>query len=134
MYVLTDETGRICATTDAAEYAEGMQEFDFPDDFDFTHIGDYIIKDGTLIYDGAQTAEEEAAEAAAERRATIDAGAAKYFADGGRERMHAEIDTAQSTADEAKTTADALAASMNEYLDAILGLNTTDETEATNAE
>ena len=134
MYMLTDETGRLCATTDAAEYAEGMQEFTFPDDFDFTHIGDYLIKDGALVYDGAQTAEEQAAEAAAERRATIDAGAAEYFADGGRERMHAEIDTAQSTADEAKTTADTAAASVNEYMDALLGLDATDETEATDAE
>ena len=42
--------------------------------------------------------------------------------------------TAQAAADEAKTTAGTAAASMNEYLDALLGLNTTDETEATDAE
>lgn len=42
--------------------------------------------------------------------------------------------TAQSTADEAKATADTAAASMSEYMDALLGLNTTDETEATDAE
>lgn len=78
---------------------------------------------------------------AAERRATIDAGAADFFADGGRERMKAEIDTAKATAEEAKqtvseagTTADTAAASMNEYLDALLGLDATDETEATDAE
>lgn len=41
---------------------------------------------------------------------------------------------AQTTADEAKTTADTTAASVNEYMDALLGLNTTDETEATDAE
>lgn len=41
---------------------------------------------------------------------------------------------AQATADEAKTTADTAAASMNEYLDALLGLDATDETEATDAE
>ena len=41
---------------------------------------------------------------------------------------------AQATADEAKATADTAAASMNEYMDALLGLNTTDETEATDAE
>ena len=71
---------------------------------------------------------------AAERRATVDAGAAEYFADGGRERMKAEIDTAKATADEAKGAADTAAASMNEYLDALLGLDATDETEATDAE
>ena len=42
--------------------------------------------------------------------------------------------TAQTTADEAKTTADTAAASMNEYLDALLGLDATSETEATDAE
>lgn len=41
---------------------------------------------------------------------------------------------AQATADEAKTTADTTASSMNEYMDALLGLNTTDETEANDAE
>ena len=42
--------------------------------------------------------------------------------------------TAQTTADEAKATADTAAASMNEYMDALLGLDTTDETEAADAE
>ena len=42
--------------------------------------------------------------------------------------------TAQTTADEAKATAGTAAASMNEYMDALLGLNTTDETGATDAE
>lgn len=41
---------------------------------------------------------------------------------------------AQQTADEAKTTADTAAASVNEYMDALLGLGATDETEATDAE
>ena len=42
--------------------------------------------------------------------------------------------TAQTTADEAKATAGTAAASVDEYMDALLGLNATDETEATNAE
>ena len=71
---------------------------------------------------------------AAERRATIDAGAAEFFAAGGRERMKAEIDTAKATADEAKGAADTAAASVTEYVDALLGLGATDETEATDAE
>ena len=41
---------------------------------------------------------------------------------------------AKATADEAKTTADTAAASVNEYMDALLGLDTTNETEATDAE
>ena len=42
--------------------------------------------------------------------------------------------TAQTTADEAKTTADTAAAGMNEYMDALLGLGATNETEAADAE
>ena len=42
--------------------------------------------------------------------------------------------TTEATADEAKATVDTAAASMNEYMDALLGLNATDETEATDAE
>ena len=41
---------------------------------------------------------------------------------------------AKAAADEAKTTADTAAASVNEYMDALLGLDTTNETEATDAE
>lgn len=46
------------------------------------------------------------------------------------------VDEAQQTAEEAKQAADTAAASVNEYIDAILGLDSiaTDETEATNAE
>ena len=46
----------------------------------------------------------------------------------------AAAEKAKAAADEAKTTADTSAASMNEYLDALLGLDATDETEATDAE
>ena len=132
----TDAEGRVNSSTTVEEYTnDSFTEVEVEDGFDFAKQGDYRLVDGELVYDGAQTAAEEdarrEAEAEAERRATIDAGAAEYFADGGRERMQAEIDTSQSTANEAKTTADASAASMNEYLDALLGL---DETEATDAE
>ena len=43
-------------------------------------------------------------------------------------------ETAQQAADEAKATAGTAAASVNEYMDALLGLSATDETEATDAE
>lgn len=46
----------------------------------------------------------------------------------------AKVTATDAKADEAKATADTTAASMNEYMDALLGLNTTDETEATDAE
>lgn len=41
---------------------------------------------------------------------------------------------AKEVATEAKATADTAATSVNEYMDALLGLNTTNETEATDAE
>lgn len=134
--------------------------FDFSHQGDYKLIDGELVYDGAQT--AAEEAAREEAEAEAERRATIDAGAAEFFADGRRERMQAEIDaakdtaeeakgavadatsaaqtateaaaTAQTTADEAKTTADTAAASMNEYLDALLGLDATNETEATDAE
>lgn len=52
-----------------------------------------------------------------------------------KEEQALEIaETAQQTADEAKATAGTAAASVNEYMDALLGLDATDETEATDAE
>lgn len=51
MYVSTDDTGRICATTDVEEYAEGMTEFDFPEDFDFNAQDEWRIVDGELVHD-----------------------------------------------------------------------------------
>ena len=46
----------------------------------------------------------------------------------------ATADEAKAIADEAKATVDTSAASVNEYMDALLGLGTTGETEATDAE
>lgn len=51
MYVSTDETGRIGATTDVEEFAIGMDEFDFPEDFDFSVQNEYRIVDGELVHD-----------------------------------------------------------------------------------
>lgn len=102
-WVGTDDSGRVNASTTVEEYSINMTEVEVDDDFDFAKQGDYRLVDGELVYDGAQTAAEEAArqeaEAEAERRAAIDAGAAEYFADGGRERMQAEIDAASGGAD-----------------------------------
>lgn len=100
----TDAEGRVNSSTTVEKYTDdSFTEVEVDDDFDFSKQGDYKLIDGELVYDGAQTAAEEAArreaEAEAERRAAIDAGAAEYFADGGRERMQAEIDAASGGAD-----------------------------------
>lgn len=51
MYVSTDETGRIGATTEYKQFAIGMDEFEFPEDFDFTKQHEYRIVDGELVHD-----------------------------------------------------------------------------------
>ena len=60
MSAMLDDVGRICATTDIEEYAEGFIEFEFPDDFDFNNQSDYIIKDGVLIHSPTPLSDEEA--------------------------------------------------------------------------
>lgn len=61
MYVSLDEEGRIGATTEYEEYAEGMEEFTFPDDFDFNKQNEYRIQNGELIHDPKPPTEEEIA-------------------------------------------------------------------------
>ena len=86
---------------------EGMQLVTFDGDWQNVHFMRLADDGETLELDAGYKAEVEAgwaeaqqeAEAAAERRATIDAGAADFFADGGRERMQAEIDDASGGAD-----------------------------------
>lgn len=49
MYVLTDENGRITATAEKKEYlSPDAFEFEFPSDFDFSTIGEYIVENGKL--------------------------------------------------------------------------------------
>ena len=48
--------------------------------------------------------------------------------------LSAKVTATDAKADEAKATAGTAAASVNEYMDALLGLNATNETEATDAE
>lgn len=54
-FVATDENGRIITTTTHEEFAGGMQAFKLPDDFNFAKQGDYVIQNGELVHDGAQT-------------------------------------------------------------------------------
>ena len=77
----------------------------------------------------------EAKEVADEAKATADeAKGAVSDATSAAQTASEAAATAQTTADEAKELADTAAAGMNEYMDALLGLGTTDETEATDAE
>lgn len=102
VWFATDAEGRVNSSTTVEEYTDdSFTEVEVDDGFDFLHQGDYRLVDGELVYDGAQTAAEEAArreaEAEAERRAIIDAGAAEYFADGGKEAMERAIEEAAAS-------------------------------------
>ena len=85
--------------------------------------------------ESAQQAADEAKTTADEAKATADeAKGAVDDATSAAQTATEAAATAQTAADGAKATADTAAASVNEYMDALLGLNTTDETEATDAE
>lgn len=58
MYVKTDDTGRITATTQFEEYSEGMSEFDFPEDFDFDSQSEWRIVNGELLHDPLPQSDE----------------------------------------------------------------------------
>lgn len=59
MYVKLDENGRITATTNIKEYAQGMIEFEFSEDFDFLKQEKYRIEGGELIEDPLPLSDEE---------------------------------------------------------------------------
>lgn len=64
MFVMTDGSGRITATSEKREYLpEGAFEFEFPSDFDFSTIGEYIVENGELKYSKSQEAIQEEIEA-----------------------------------------------------------------------
>lgn len=58
-YVSVDAAGRIMATTEFEEYAEGMRLFEFPDNFDFLIQNEYRIENDRLIHDKLPPTEEE---------------------------------------------------------------------------
>lgn len=60
-FVSTDDSGRIFVTTDQEQFAKGMTEFTFPDDFDFSIQDEYRIQNGELIHDPLPPSEEEIA-------------------------------------------------------------------------
>lgn len=54
MFVKTDENGRITATSEKIEYlGEGAFALDFPEGFDFSTIGDYVVENGELVNEPA---------------------------------------------------------------------------------
>lgn len=60
---MTDEDGRITATTDAEEYAAGMAEMEFPGGFDFSAQREWRVVGGELVHDPpARDPAEERAE------------------------------------------------------------------------
>lgn len=50
-YIGVDDTGRINASTTHEEFAIGMTEFTFPDDFDFSLQNEYRVVSGELVHD-----------------------------------------------------------------------------------
>lgn len=137
-WVSTDDEGRVCASVTDEKYARGMTEVEVDDGFDFSRQMDYKLVEGAMVFDGAwseQIAEQEKEQQEqAERAQKLEAAMQEYFLDGGKESMEQDIRDAAASGGEAKQAADTAAASVNEYMDALLGLNTTDETEATDAE
>ncbi|MEA5017060.1 MAG: hypothetical protein VB099_21135 [Candidatus Limiplasma sp.] len=51
MYVMTDTTGRIGATSATHHLGEGEVEHEFPPEFDFTRQQDWRLVDGALVHD-----------------------------------------------------------------------------------
>lgn len=80
MYIMTDEDGRILASTSEREYAEGMSEWDPPDGFDFSNQDDYILKNGELIFSPRIATESEVqSEREGAKRRQLDMAAALFI-------------------------------------------------------
>lgn len=138
VYIQAEADGRIVSLTEEDYGFDGYQPVEVEDDFDVLTIDDYRLQEGQLVYTGEGTAArkeaEKQAQAEAERKQAIDDGCQAFFIDGGKAQMEQDIRDAAASGGEAKQAADTAVASVNEYMDALLGLNTTDETEATDAE
>ena len=59
MFIILDDEGYIGAITDKEEFSEGMTEFVFPDDFDFTSYDEYKVVNGELIHDPKPPSESQ---------------------------------------------------------------------------
>lgn len=54
MFISLDENGRITASAEKEEYLINPINFDFPEDFDFSTIGEYVVENGELKYSRSQ--------------------------------------------------------------------------------
>ena len=118
-YVQTNSQGRVVGWTFDAKYAIGFQEVELPEGFEVSRMTEWLYQDGEWTHDPLPEPPEppepqDPLAIATEAKETAQA--------------------AQAAATDAKATADTAAANVNEYMDALLGLNATDETEATDAE
>lgn len=74
MFAMTDDDGRITASTEYERYSDGMTEFAFPEGFDVTTQAEYRIVDGELVHDPLPPTEEELAhQQEMERRRQVEA-------------------------------------------------------------
>lgn len=79
MWYMTDEDGRILATTDVEEFADGMKQFDFPEEFLNGKQDDWLIVGGKLVHSPRPKSDEEIkAEADANRRNQLNTAAAMF--------------------------------------------------------
>lgn len=97
MYVMTDATGRVVAVTDREELADGMTEVEEPEGFDPSLIGDWVLSDGELVRDGAQTDAIAETDRRIEEQRSVAEAASDFFAGGGLERMQDDIDEAKAS-------------------------------------
>lgn len=76
MWLYLDSDNRILASTDTEEFAEGMEPYDMPDDFDFSKQDQYVMQDGAPVYSKRpltpeQQAAKDARDAETERQETL---------------------------------------------------------------
>ena len=113
IFVTVLDDGRVGAVTTEERFSQGMVRVQEPEEFDIGSFSprDWVYEDGKLKYDPLPEPEPP-------------------------EDPVKIANDAKGIAEDAKQAADTAAASVNEYIDAILGLDSiaTNETEATDAE
>ena len=125
IYIAYGDDGRVGAYTVYSQYANGMTAVEAPGGFDpeTSDPTDYVYSDGVMTYDPLPKPQPEPS---LDQRVTD--------VETQLTALGTQVTEADAKADEAKAAADTAAAGMNEYMDALLGLSETDETEATDAE
>lgn len=78
-YILLDDSDRVfCVVWDEKYKSQGMIEVDLPKDFDADHPGDYVMVDGSLVNDGAQSKREASFQESCMRNETKSAQLLKF--------------------------------------------------------